>query len=143
MVQISQEALKALMNIGDNPDVQSLAAQVGDEDVSRGLDTLGGRPVQRAFLGILPWPCQRGSSSRLACAEVCVTRKFRPCMEISPPAPQCFWPELHNAPNLGFTLYGGTAIALRPGHRVSIDFDFFPEKPLDREAIKAAFPFVA
>lgn len=53
------------------------------------------------------------------------------------------WPELRNAPGLGFVLYGGTAIALRLGHRESVDFDFFSEEPLDREAIKAAFPFLA
>jgi hypothetical protein len=63
-------------------------------------------------------------------------------MDILPPAQQRLWPELRNAPNLGFTLYGGTAIALRLGHRDSVDFDFFSEKPLDRMAIKAAFPFM-
>jgi hypothetical protein len=72
-----------------------------------------------------------------------VTRKFKPCLDILPPAQQRLWPELRNAPSLGFTLYGGTAIALRVGHRNSVDFDFFSEKPLDREAIKAAFPFIA
>jgi hypothetical protein len=72
-----------------------------------------------------------------------VTRKFKPCMDILPLAQRRLWPELRNAPNLGFTLYGGTAIALRLGHRESVDFDFFSEKPLDREVIKAAFPFVA
>ena len=64
-------------------------------------------------------------------------------MNILPPAQQHLWPELRNAPNLEFTLYDGTAIALRLGHRTSVDFDFFSEKPLDREAIKAAFPFLA
>jgi hypothetical protein len=39
-------------------------------------------------------------------------------------------------------LYGGTAIALRLGHRASVDFDFFSEKSLDREVIKEAFPFL-
>lgn len=72
-----------------------------------------------------------------------MTRKFKPCAGILPLAQRRLWPELCNAPNLGFTLYGGTAIALRLGHRDSVDFDFFSEKPLDREAIKAAFPFVA
>lgn len=72
-----------------------------------------------------------------------MTRKFKPRIDILPPAQQRLWPELHNAPNLGFTLYGGTAIALRLGHRDSVDFDFFSEKPLDRDVIKAAFPFVA
>jgi hypothetical protein len=63
-------------------------------------------------------------------------------MDILPPAQKCLWPKLGNAPNLGFTLYGGTAIALRLGHRNSVDFDFFSEKPLDRDAIEAAFPFM-
>ena len=71
-----------------------------------------------------------------------MTRKFKPSMDILPPAQKRLWSELSNAPNLGFTLYGGTAIALRLGQRDSVDFDFFSEKPLDREAIKAAFPFV-
>jgi hypothetical protein len=69
--------------------------------------------------------------------------KFKPRMDILPPAQQRLWPEFRNAPELGFTLYGGTAIALRLGHRNSVDFDFFSEKQLDREAIKAAFPFMA
>ncbi len=71
-----------------------------------------------------------------------MSRKFKPRMDVLPPAQQRLWPELRNAPDLGFTLYGGTAIALRLGHRDSVDFDFFSEKPLDREAIKAAFPFM-
>lgn len=72
-----------------------------------------------------------------------MTGKFKPRLDILPPAQKRLWPELKNAPNLGFTLYGGTAIALRLGHRDSVDFDFFSCNPLDREAIKAAFPFVA
>jgi hypothetical protein len=64
-------------------------------------------------------------------------------MDILLSAQHRLWSELRNAPNLGFTLYGGTAIALRLGHRHSVDFDFFSEKSLDREVIKAAFPFMA
>jgi len=67
---------------------------------------------------------------------------FKPRMDILPPAQQRLWPELLHAAELGFALYGGTAIALRLGHRASVDFDFFSEKPLDREAIRAAFPFI-
>jgi Nucleotidyl transferase AbiEii toxin, Type IV TA system len=44
---------------------------------------------------------------------------------------------------MGFVLYGGTAIALRLGHRPSVDFDFFSEKPLDRVAMQAALPFIS
>lgn len=40
-------------------------------------------------------------------------------------------------------LYGGTAIALRLGHRASVDFDFFTHLRLDRSALGAALPFVA
>lgn len=71
-----------------------------------------------------------------------MTGCFKPRMDILPVAQQRLWPELRNARNLGFTLYGGTAIALRLGHRDSVDFDFFLEQPLDREAIRAAFPFI-
>ena len=69
-------------------------------------------------------------------------REFKPCMDILPPAQKRLWPELRKAANLGFVLYGGTAIALRLGHRDSVDFDFFSDKPLDREAILVAFPFL-
>ncbi len=43
---------------------------------------------------------------------------------------------------LGLVLYGGTAIALRLGHRASVDFDFFTNAPLDRDALRATLPFV-
>ena len=49
---------------------------------------------------------------------------FKPCLEILPPAQQRLWPELGRAGELGFALYGGTALALRLGHRFSVDFDF-------------------
>jgi hypothetical protein len=68
---------------------------------------------------------------------------FKPRLDILPAVQLRLWPELRPTADLGFVLYGGTAIALRLGHRQSVDFDFFSEKPLDRDAIKAAFPFVA
>lgn len=66
-----------------------------------------------------------------------------PRMDILPPAQMRLWPELQPAANLGFVLYGGTAIALRLGHRQSVDFDFFTDRPLDRDALHSAFPFLA
>jgi len=71
-----------------------------------------------------------------------MTGKFKPHIDILPHAQKALWPELRNSARLGFTLYGGTAIALRLGHRNSVDFDFFSEKPLNRSAIQAAFPFI-
>jgi hypothetical protein len=43
---------------------------------------------------------------------------------------------------LGYTLYGGTAIALHLGHRESVDFDFFTDRHLDEESIQKAMPIV-
>jgi len=39
-------------------------------------------------------------------------------------------------------LYGGTAIALRCGHRVSVDFDFFSARPPDRAALRRLLPWL-
>jgi Nucleotidyl transferase AbiEii toxin, Type IV TA system len=68
---------------------------------------------------------------------------FSPRIDILPPAQQRLWHSLRPAAGLGFALYGGTAIALRLGHRESVDFDFFSDQPLNREAIREAFPFIA
>ena len=72
-----------------------------------------------------------------------MSSRFEPRMDILPPAQRQLWHELGPSAVLGFVLYGGTAIALRLGHRASVDFDFFSEKPLDRESIREAFPFMA
>ncbi|MEJ7137984.1 nucleotidyl transferase AbiEii/AbiGii toxin family protein [Amphibiibacter pelophylacis] len=72
-----------------------------------------------------------------------MTGRFKPCFDILPGAQKRLWPELASAPKIGFVLYGGTAIALRLGRRDSIDFDFFSANPLNRDAIRAAFPFLS
>jgi hypothetical protein len=56
---------------------------------------------------------------------------FSPRIDILPKTQKMLWPELAFAATMGFTLYGGTAIALRLGHRESIDFDFFSDEPLN------------
>lgn len=68
---------------------------------------------------------------------------FQPQMDALPAAQQRLWPHLAPTQKLGLVLYGGTAIALRLGHRVSVDFDFFTDKPLDKKALSAAFPFLS
>jgi hypothetical protein len=67
---------------------------------------------------------------------------FEPLIEILPPAQSEIWPQLAPAPDLSFVLYGGTAVALHLGHRVSIDFDFFKAEPLDKARIETSFRFV-
>lgn len=63
-------------------------------------------------------------------------------MDLLPGASRRLWPELRAVADLGFVLYGGTAVALRLGHRDSVDFDFFSEKPLDLDALMTALPFM-
>jgi hypothetical protein len=66
-----------------------------------------------------------------------------PCMQILPAAQQALWPLLKSASQLGYVLYGGTAIALRLGHRASVDFDFFSDQPLHRAELLKALPWLA
>lgn len=54
--------------------------------------------------------------------------RFEPHLHTLPEAQQALWPGLKPALGLGFVLYGGTAIALRLGHRISVDFDFFGKR---------------
>jgi hypothetical protein len=48
-----------------------------------------------------------------------VSATFTPRMDVLPPAQQALWPRLRPLADLGFVLYGGTAVALRLGHRSS------------------------
>jgi hypothetical protein len=58
------------------------------------------------------------------------------------PAPQRrLWRELAEVP-AEFVLYGGTAIALRLGHRHSVDFDFFGNRDLSTERLTSDIPFL-
>jgi hypothetical protein len=67
---------------------------------------------------------------------------FDPKIDILPAAQREIWPQLAPAPDLSFVLYGGTAVALHLGHRVSIDFDFFKAEPLEKARIEASFQFM-
>src|SRR3954451_14752088 len=71
-----------------------------------------------------------------------MSASFEPRLDILPPAQLQIWPELAPARELGFVLYGGTAVALHLGHRTSIDFDFFNAAPLDKTKISSAFRFM-
>lgn len=50
------------------------------------------------------------------------------------------WKELDAVPS-NFVLYGGTALALQLGHRVSEDFDFFSSEAFDPGWLQARLPF--
>ncbi len=67
---------------------------------------------------------------------------FTPRLDILPAPQRRLWDELAAVP-AEFVLYGGTAIALHLGHRESVDFDFFGNKPLDTAELISAVPFLA
>jgi hypothetical protein len=67
--------------------------------------------------------------------------RFEPHLDILPPAQQRLWPELSETPE-EFTLYGGTAIALRLGHRASVDFDFFADSRFMPNALLQKVPYL-
>lgn len=52
------------------------------------------------------------------------------------------WPLLAPAAGLSCVLYGGTALALRLGHRHSVDFDFFRSGHLDKGELRQSFAFM-
>jgi hypothetical protein len=67
---------------------------------------------------------------------------FEPHWEVLPAAQREIWPLLAASVDLGLVLYGGTAAAMRLGHRTSIDFDFFTERRIDREELGRGFDFL-
>ena len=67
--------------------------------------------------------------------------RFAPRLDILPPAQQRLWPELSATPK-HFTLYGGTAISLRLGHRPSADFDFFSRLGFEPNALLTDVPYL-
>ena len=54
---------------------------------------------------------------------------------------QSIWRELRNIRD-DFVLYGGTALALRLGHRRSVDFDLFTGHQLDIKKLVESLPFI-
>lgn len=60
--------------------------------------------------------------------------------DVLPIEQQICWKYCHGISREGFVLYGGTALALRLGHRKSVDFDFFSHLPLDRASLFKQFP---
>jgi hypothetical protein len=67
---------------------------------------------------------------------------FQPRLDILPPAQRALWLELDATPG-HFTLYSGTALALRLGHRQSFDFDFFSREAFGPGALAREIPYLA
>ena len=67
---------------------------------------------------------------------------FAPHLQMLPPAQRRLWAELPQVPKC-FVLYGGTAVGLWLGHRLSEDFDFFCSDPFVPAELLTRIPFLA
>ena len=65
---------------------------------------------------------------------------FKPRPDALPAPQRALWPELKQVPD-HFVLYG-TALALRLGHRQSVDFDFFSSEPVNPERLLDTLPLL-
>jgi len=52
-------------------------------------------------------------------------------LEVLPPVQRALWDSRIQSGFSDWVLYGGTALALRLGHRESVDFDFFSSQPIE------------
>jgi len=66
---------------------------------------------------------------------------FTPNLSILPEPQRQLWAELKDTPK-SFVLYGGTALALRLGHRQSEDFDFFSNSPFQPSSLRDSIPYL-
>src|SRR6267142_2902771 len=67
---------------------------------------------------------------------------FPPRYDVLPPPQRNLCSELRQIPR-HFVLYSGTAIALRLGHRVSLDFDFFTSEAFAPDRLLAEIPLLS
>ncbi len=61
--------------------------------------------------------------------------------DILPKSQQEVWGDLKQIPS-HFVLYGGTALALRFGHRISVDFDLFSSSAFDPLILRETLPLL-
>jgi len=66
---------------------------------------------------------------------------FSANLGILPEPQRRLWAELRDTPKT-FVLYGGTALALRLGHRQSEGFDFFPNRPFQPTSLRESVPYL-
>ena len=70
-----------------------------------------------------------------------MSKVFSPRLDVLPEPQRKLWPELAGTPD-HFILYGGTAIALRLGHRQSVDFDFFSPVTFEPHSLLKTVPYL-
>lgn len=68
-------------------------------------------------------------------------KSVSPRLDTLPPAQRVLWTQL-SAVGPDFVLYGGTALSLQVGGRISVDFDFFTPNPLGIDQLAKNLPFL-
>ena len=66
---------------------------------------------------------------------------LHPVLDILPQRQRVVWKRLAPTPK-DFVLYGGTALALRLGHRESVDFDFFSQRAFQAVELLRSIPYL-
>ncbi|WP_429454861.1 nucleotidyl transferase AbiEii/AbiGii toxin family protein [Paraburkholderia sp. WC7.3g] len=144
--QCPDRVITQVMNLGSYSEVEGLVAQMGSDALRHVLTHA--KPGEFNERSWAYWNYRLGLADidhmpPMPTRKICVAAIFTPHTDVLPPAQRRLWPELSPANQLGFVLYGGTAIALRLGHRPSVDFDFFTHHQLDKEVIRKFMPFTA
>jgi hypothetical protein len=80
--------------------------------------------------------CEKSAIDRGVHKEVSGVSDISPDLTMLPLPQRALWRELGATPE-AFTHYGGTAFALRLGHRTSVDFDCFDDVPALPGAVQA------
>lgn len=68
-------------------------------------------------------------------------KQIVPRLETLPPAQRILWPQLSSV-GADFVLYGGTALSLQIGGRISVDFDFFSPHRLEIAQLLRQMPIL-
>lgn len=67
--------------------------------------------------------------------------RLKPDFSVLPESQREVWTRLGATPR-NFVLYGGTALALRLGHRESVDFDFFCHQTFQPSVLQRSIPYL-
>jgi len=70
------------------------------------------------------------------------SRRMKLCLESLPEGQKAIWAAFADSDMSAMTLYGGTALALRYGHRESVDFDFFSQQPITPSIVSERLPWL-
>ncbi len=112
------------MAIGTTDDAELVRRVYGEEHAPSSCRRGSGGLLTLSQVGLLASPFRLPPDA--PAARQMSGAEFRPRLDIMPAGQRRLWPDLSRRCRAVFVLYGGTGLALRLGHRQSVDFhDFF------------------